>query len=131
MSQIAALLLMELNDEFLAFAGMINMLNTSPLNDFFSLNESRIQVMCNRVSEKIRKLSPETWDLMVANEVEFKILVVNWVMTMFSRCFQLDSILSIWDILLANQLSSSILQELCAAVAVARKGGLLSCKNPG
>lgn len=51
-------------------------------------------------------------------------------MTMFTRCFQLDCILNIWDILLANQLSFSILQDLCAAVAVARKGGLLNCKSP-
>lgn len=58
-------------------------------------------------------------------------MVINWVMTLFSRCFQLDSILNIWDILLANQLVSPILQELCAAIAVARKGALFACKDPG
>lgn len=51
-------------------------------------------------------------------------LAINWVMTMFSRCFQLDSILNVWDIILANQLSQDIMIEVCYAVIVARKSAM-------
>lgn len=54
-------------------------------------------------------------------------LAVNWVMTMFTRCFQLDSILNVWDILLVNKLSEGIMTELCVAVLVARKNAMFEC----
>lgn len=50
MSQIATLLLFELNDEFEAFSGLMTLLSTNPLNDFFTFNEPNIQVFSNRVS---------------------------------------------------------------------------------
>jgi hypothetical protein len=85
------------------------MLSTNPLNDFFTFNQTMIFGFSNRVSERVKKLSPEVWDLLTAHEIDMKMLVVNWVMTMFSRCFQLDSILNVWDILLANNLNHSIM----------------------
>ena len=58
-------------------------------------------------------------------------LAVNWVMTLFTRCFQVDSILNIWDILLANDLTEGILVEICAALMVVRKKEILKCDNMG
>ena len=42
---------------------------------------------------------------LLENEIDMKMLAVNWVMTLFTRTFQVDCLLSIWDILLANDLS--------------------------
>ena len=52
-------------------------------------------------------------------------------MTLFTRCFQVDSILNVWDILLANDLSEKILIDLCTALVVSRKKGIMSCENMG
>lgn len=50
-----------------------------------------------------------------------KIIVIDWIMTLFSRVFQLDSILNIWDLLLAHRMQSYILEELCVVLLLARK----------
>lgn len=55
------------------------------------------------------------------NEIEPKSFVVRWVMTLFTRCFQLDSILNMWDILFLHNLSPHILQTLCVAILLSRK----------
>ena len=66
---------------------------------------------------------------LLTSEIDVKMLAVSWIMTLFTRCFQVDSILNIWDILLANKLSESILVELSAALIVVRKKNLLMCDN--
>jgi len=67
--------------------------------------------------------------MLQSHEIEPKIYVVNWIMTMFTRIFQFDSILMIWDILLANNVSRKILEELCGAIICGRKKAILSSKN--
>lgn len=53
--------------------------------------------------------------------IDVKIIVIDWIMTLFSRVFQLDSILNIWDLLLAHRMQSYILEELCVVVLLSRK----------
>jgi hypothetical protein len=129
MSQIAALLLWETNNEFQSFVALSSILSTSPLHGFFTFNEKTIQRTCQSVEQKLKKMSSELWHLLAANEIETKIYVVSWVMTLFTRSFQLDSILNVWDILLANNLSPAILEELCVAMMLARKNSLFACTN--
>ena len=52
--------------------------------------------------------------------------VIGWIMTMFTRCFQIDSILNVWDIIFANKVSPSILTEVCIAVLVSRKKKIMN-----
>lgn len=56
--------------------------------------------------------------------IDVKIIVIDWIMTLFSRVFQLDSILNIWDLLLAHRMQSYILEELCVVVLLSRKAYL-------
>jgi len=44
------------------------------------------------------------------NDLQIKIIVVGWIMNLFTRLFKLDSILWIWDILFVNKLSLNILE---------------------
>lgn len=53
--------------------------------------------------------------------IDVKMIVIDWIMTLFSRVFQLDSILNIWDLLLAHRMQSYILEELCVVVLLSRK----------
>jgi hypothetical protein len=99
-----------LNDEYLTFAVMVNMVSSRPLYDFFVFDQQTVIRMCNKISDKIKRMSPEVWDLLNAYDIDTKIYVVGWIMTMFCRCFQLDSILSIWDILFANNLCQAVFE---------------------
>lgn len=54
-------------------------------------------------------------------QIDVKIIVIDWIMTLFSRIFQLDSILNIWDLLLAHRMKPYILEELCVVVLLSRK----------
>lgn len=56
--------------------------------------------------------------------IDVKIIVIDWIMTLFSRVFQLDSILNIWDLLLAHRMQSYILEEICVVVLLSRKAYL-------
>lgn len=57
-------------------------------------------------------------------------IVMEWVMTLFCRVFQLDSIPNIWDILLAHRLTSNIVEDLCVAVIHAHREDLLCTTEP-
>jgi hypothetical protein len=85
--------------------------------------------MCSNVALVIERLSPELLQLFQDQEVEPKIYVVSWIMTMFTRVFQFDTILMIWDILLANNVSRTVLEELCGAVVCGRRKAILGAKN--
>jgi hypothetical protein len=49
-------------------------------------------------------------------QVDVKMVVMEWVMTLFCRVFQLDSIPNIWDILFVHRLTPTIAEHLCMVV---------------
>jgi hypothetical protein len=79
---------------------------------------------------QLRFEDEDLFSLLKENEIEAKTFVVRWVMTLFTRCFQLDSILNLWDILFLHQLSPHILQTLCVAILLARKKLLSGVHDP-
>ncbi len=50
-------------------------------------------------------------------------------MTMFSRCFQLDSILMLWDILFAHHISHDIMEQACTKIFIVRKDVILESED--
>jgi hypothetical protein len=63
--------------------------------------------------------------VLVEMKVELEMIVVEWVMTLFCRIFQLDSILNIWDILFTHKLTPTIVEDLCVAVIVSHRQEIL------
>jgi hypothetical protein len=57
--------------------------------------------------------------------VDMKMVMMEWVMTLFCRVFQLDSIPNIWDILFAHRLTPTIVEHLCVAVIAAHHHHIL------
>lgn len=57
-------------------------------------------------------------------------VVMEWVMTLFCRVFQLDSIPNIWDILLAHRLTTTIMEDLCVAIMHAHREDILAACEP-
>lgn len=49
---------------------------------------------------------------------------------MFTRIFKVDSILAVWDIIIANFASRPCLEELCAIIVISRKKAIIECNNP-
>ena len=130
MSQIGALILLETNNEYQSFEALSTLLCRTPLRDFYVFDEPKIRNMCVRVEDRLKKIGSDVYHVLLANEIEAKMYVIGWVMTMFTRCFQIDSILNIWDIIFANKVSPTILAEVCAAVVVSRKKKIMSEGNP-
>jgi len=54
-------------------------------------------------------------------------LVVGWVMTLFTRSFQFDSILELWDIIFLNHTSHQILEDICVAIIRVKKRAIFGC----
>lgn len=57
-------------------------------------------------------------------------VVMEWVMTLFCRVFQLDSIPYIWDIFLAHRLTTNIVEDLCVAIIHAHREDILTTTEP-
>lgn len=60
--------------------------------------------------DKVKDRDEEMHESLVEIHIDVKIIVIDWIMTLFSRIFQLDSILNIWDLLLAHRMQSYILE---------------------
>ncbi len=56
-------------------------------------------------------------------------VTMEWVMTLFCRVFQLDSIPNIWDILFAHRLTPAIVEDLCVAVIIAHQEDILKANE--
>lgn len=59
-------------------------------------------------------------------KIDLTMIVMEWIMTLFCRIFQLDSILNIWDILFTHRLTHSILARLCTEIIVSRAADIES-----
>lgn len=50
------------------------------------------------------------YNFFIENNLDIKIIIVGWIMNLFTRLFKFDSILCIWDILFVNKVSLNILE---------------------
>lgn len=66
--------------------------------------------MAETIMEKVKERDEEMHESLVELNVDVKIILIDWIMTLFSRIFQIDSILNIWDLLLAHRMKSYILE---------------------
>ena len=62
--------------------------------------------------------------------IDLKMIVREWIMTLFCRIFQLDSILNIWDILFTHRLTRNILAHLCTEIIIARAEDIAIMTEP-
>jgi nucleosome binding factor SPN SPT16 subunit len=58
-------------------------------------------------------------------KIDLNMMIVEWVMTLFTRIFQLDSILNIWDIIFAHKATPAIIEEVCVAIITAHQKEIL------
>jgi hypothetical protein len=63
-------------------------------------------------------------------KIDLTMIVMEWIMTLFCRIFQLDSILNIWDILFTHRLTHNILAHLCTEIIVSRAADIENMTEP-
>lgn len=63
-------------------------------------------------------------------KIDFKMIVMEWIMTLFCRIFQLDSILNIWDILFTHRLTHNFLAHLCTEIIISRAKDIENMTEP-
>ena len=64
-------------------------------------------------------------------KIDLKMIVMERIMTLFCRIFQLDSVLNIWSILFTHRLTHNILERLGTEIIMARAEEICSMTEPG
>jgi hypothetical protein len=53
------------------------------------------------------------------NKLDYKLFVLDWIFSLFTRCFELDTIGKIWDVLLLNGMEEKILVNVVVEIVCA------------
>lgn len=82
-----------------------------------SLNGSTIVERSRRIHEEyLRKVDPELTEHLTAIEVIPQIFLIRWIRLLFGREFPLDDVLSLWDVLFAEDPTLNLVDLVCVSM---------------
>ncbi|KAM5457018.1 hypothetical protein McanCB49686_003118 [Microsporum canis] len=64
----------------------------------------------------LRKLDPELADHLVAIEVLPQIFLTRWIRLLFGREFPFEDVLALWDLIIAENVRSSLIDMICVSM---------------
>jgi hypothetical protein len=66
-------------------------------------------MFCRKISFRLRERNPDLEEFFDSNQLDYKLFVLDWMFNLFTKCFELDTVGKVWDLLLLNSLEEKIL----------------------